>query len=110
MPPHNKIDAIKTNNDIGNKNDLKTNNNTSNDKFTVTKIPEHNVKVVQTASVIVPPDGGWGWVVMVASFFCNFIVDGIVFSAGSILKPMQEDLNISTTMVRMTFKILITFI
>ena len=27
----------------------------------------------------IPPDGGWGWVIMIASFFCNVIVDGVCF-------------------------------
>ena len=27
----------------------------------------------------VPPDGGYGWVIMIASFFCNIIVDGVCF-------------------------------
>ena len=30
----------------------------------------------------VPPDGGWGWVVMFASFLVNVIVDGVCFSFG----------------------------
>ena len=27
----------------------------------------------------IPPDGGYGWVIMIASFFCNVIVDGVCF-------------------------------
>ena len=27
-----------------------------------------------------PPDGGWAWVVMVASFLCMFTIDGICFA------------------------------
>lgn len=33
-----------------------------------------------------PPDGGWGWVVMVASFFNNFILDGIAYCFGVFLE------------------------
>lgn len=30
----------------------------------------------------VPPDGGYGWVIMFSSFFINLIVDGVCFSFG----------------------------
>jgi len=45
-----------------------------------------------------PPDGGWGWVVVFASFMCNFIVDGIATSFGVILAPIigSFDSNRST--------------
>ena len=26
--------------------------------------------------VPLPPDGGWGWVVVISSFMCNLILDG----------------------------------
>lgn len=29
-----------------------------------------------------PPDGGYGWVVVIASFMCNMIVDGIAYTFG----------------------------
>lgn len=48
-----------------------------------------------TTSVVVPPDGGWGWIVMVASFSCNLIVDGIVMSAGGFKKPIADEFNVS---------------
>ena len=30
----------------------------------------------------VPPDGGWGWVIMFASFIVNVLVDGVCFTFG----------------------------
>ncbi|CAH1795978.1 unnamed protein product [Owenia fusiformis] len=30
----------------------------------------------------VPPDGGWGWVIVFSSFIMNVLVDGVCFSAG----------------------------
>lgn len=50
-----------------------------------------------TNYVAVPPDGGWGWVVVAASFFCSLVVDGIVFSFGVLLTPIAEEYGISTS-------------
>jgi len=38
-----------------------------------------------------PPDGGWGWVVVFASFMCNLILDGIAYTFGLLLKPLVDD-------------------
>lgn len=62
-----------------------------------------------TANVVVPPDGGWGWVVMMASFSCNVIVDGIVFSAGMFLKPIGEEFNASTPQTALVSSLLSGF-
>lgn len=40
----------------------------------------------QIEPIMEPPDGGWGWIVVIASFMCNVIVDGIIFSFGIFLK------------------------
>lgn len=52
-----------------------------------------------TADVVVPLDGGWGWVVVAASFFCNLIVDGTVMSAGMFKESLQKEFNASTSEV-----------
>jgi len=38
----------------------------------------------------VPPDGGWGWVVVFASMMCNFIVDGVCFTYGIFINEYTE--------------------
>jgi len=43
---------------------------------------------------VVPPDGGWGWVVMIASFCCNIVVDGIIFSFGLIVSQLSESFHV----------------
>jgi len=35
--------------------------------------------------VPVPPDGGWGWIIVLSSFICNFVVDGICYTFGVFL-------------------------
>lgn len=37
-----------------------------------------------------PPDGGYGWVVVFASFMCNMIVDGIAYTFGVFLSEMVD--------------------
>ncbi|KAJ0183184.1 hypothetical protein K1T71_001160 [Dendrolimus kikuchii] len=51
------------------------------------------------AALVVPPDGGWGWVVVAASFMCNVLVDGIIFSGGSLSKSIKEEFKISEVKV-----------
>ena len=38
----------------------------------------------------VPPDGGWGWVVVMAGFLCNMVLDGIGYSFGILLTPLMK--------------------
>ncbi|KAK7074273.1 hypothetical protein SK128_018151, partial [Halocaridina rubra] len=51
------------------------------------------------ATHVVPPDGGWGWVVVAASFMCNVVVDGIIFSCGMLLPELKKAFNASMTEV-----------
>lgn len=41
-------------------------------------------------AVILPPDGGWGWVIVVASFLSNAVVDGLIFTVGQGFLPIWE--------------------
>lgn len=39
------------------------------------------------------PDGGFGWFVVIASFICNVIVDGVIFSFGILMREISRDLG-----------------
>lgn len=43
-----------------------------------------------------PPDGGYGWVIVFASFMCNMIVDGIAYTFGVFLQDMAAYYGQST--------------
>ncbi|XP_063362475.1 uncharacterized protein LOC134651333 isoform X1 [Cydia amplana] len=47
------------------------------------------------AALVVPPDGGWGWVIVFASFMCNVVVDGIIFCGGMLNDPIKKEFNAS---------------
>ncbi|XP_075227567.1 uncharacterized protein LOC142328015 [Lycorma delicatula] len=40
-----------------------------------------------------PPDGGYGWVIVFASFMCNMIVDGIAYTFGVFLGEFVKTFN-----------------
>ena len=40
-----------------------------------------------------PPDGGWGWVIVFASFMCNLIVDGIAYTFGVFIGEFATSFN-----------------
>lgn len=62
-----------------------------------------------TTFTIVPPDGGWGWVIVAASFFCNLVVDGIIFAFGMFLSDISETFNESKAKVSIIGSLLAGF-
>ncbi|XP_012253787.1 monocarboxylate transporter 3 isoform X2 [Athalia rosae] len=47
--------------------------------------PEDEGSLCEYHDIPPPPDGGYGWVVVFASFMCNMIVDGIAYTFGVFL-------------------------
>lgn len=52
-----------------------------------------------TAQISVPTEGGWGWIVVAASFMVIFVLDGVFFTFGSILNNMADDLRVDASLV-----------
>jgi len=48
-----------------------------------------------TTSLPGAPDGGFGWVVVAASFFVNMIADGVTFSFGVMFDEFQDEFDCS---------------
>lgn len=57
------------------------------------ELPDEN-DTGEEAEIVVPPDGGWGWVVVFASFMCNMIVDGIIFSFGIMMPKIGNTFSV----------------
>ena len=39
------------------------------------------------------PDGGWGWVVVLASFMCLCVLDGAAYTFGVFIDPLIEEMG-----------------
>ena len=52
--------------------------------------PEDDVSLCEYHDIPPPPDGGYGWVVVFASFMCNMIVDGIAYTFGKFHEPFAK--------------------
>ncbi|XP_016946509.1 uncharacterized protein LOC108022175 isoform X2 [Drosophila biarmipes] len=49
--------------------------------------------------MVIPPDGGFGWVIMVLSFLAQMIIDGLIFTIGILLPFIAKDLDVQMTEV-----------
>lgn len=103
MPPQNADPVLTNGNTATEKNGTQTDQSTNGNGKEMMKLEP------PTATVVVPPDGGWGWVVMIASFFCNVIVDGIVMSAGMFKEDIEKEFNASSSAVSLVCSLLSGF-
>lgn len=51
------------------------------------------------AQITVPQEGGWSWVVVAASFFSIFFLDGVAFCFGSVFGAITEELQMEESLV-----------
>ncbi|XP_076098903.1 monocarboxylate transporter 12-like isoform X2 [Mytilus galloprovincialis] len=53
------------------------------------------------------PDGGWGWVVLVCSFFVMFMIDGLFGSYGLLLPVLMENLHASPSLTSLAGSVIV---
>ncbi|CAD6187578.1 unnamed protein product [Caenorhabditis auriculariae] len=95
LPPHNRVEVITYDRSVM---------TTSKDDRKDDELVEQQL---EEAGFIKPPDGGYGWLVVFASFLANLIVDGIIFTVGDILLPQwMADYNASATSAALIISIL----
>ncbi|XP_076657053.1 monocarboxylate transporter 12 isoform X1 [Halictus rubicundus] len=69
-----------------------------NEDLPLEDIQDNNNESIEV-EMVVPPDGGWGWVIVAASFMCNLFVDGIIFSFGVFLNDISDEFTVSKARV-----------
>ncbi|CAF1278715.1 unnamed protein product [Rotaria sordida] len=70
-------------------------------------IMEKNDKEKTSNKEAIVPDGGWGWMVVLASFLIHFIMDGIIYSMGQTFsEPMRTKLALDRASISTIFSIL----
>lgn len=68
-----------------------------------------NVETVIETYIVIPPDGGWGWVVVCVSFFFNFICDGIIYTFGIFLLDISKGFEASKPQVSLANSLMTGF-
>lgn len=69
-----------------------------------TSIPSRHDDVIETY-VVIPPDGGYGWIVVLASFLCQFLTDGSMYTFGIFLEEISIALNCAQTQITLSSSI-----
>lgn len=69
-----------------------TNKGTGNngEKPVTEKTIDPQTSSTASADFVTPPDGGWGWLVVLSSFMIHVIADGIVYSFGVFLTELVD--------------------
>lgn len=67
-------------------------------KETRTFIDRNDLENIEEC-VVIPPDGGWGWLVVAAAFTSFLVTEGIVYSFGVFLKNIADDLGCTRSQV-----------
>lgn len=49
--------------------------------------------------IVIPPDGGWGWVVVLVAFFANFIADGSMTTYGIFKMDIKKSLKCTDSQI-----------
>lgn len=52
---------------------------------------EKSTKTCDLYEQAAPPDGGWGWVIVFASFMIHVVTDGVVYSFGELFKEFLNE-------------------
>ncbi|XP_018047910.1 PREDICTED: monocarboxylate transporter 10 isoform X2 [Atta colombica] len=73
--------------------------NNKSEELQLEDVNDNNNDETIEVEMVVPPDGGWGWVIVAASFMCNFFVDGIIFSFGVFLNDIADAFSVSKASV-----------
>ncbi|CAD6194422.1 unnamed protein product [Caenorhabditis auriculariae] len=63
-------------------------------------------KKAEVNLVPVPPDGGWGWMVVIASFLIHVIADGFVYSFGTLADDLIKEFNASNATTSLIISVL----
>ena len=49
----------------------------------------------------VPPDGGWGWIVMISAFICLFVLEGTAHVFGIFILNLDDELDLKNLILLM---------
>lgn len=104
MTPQNEVNEVPAANAAGAKKQLHNNHVDEQPPKLVKDLtgqPVMDEEETVTTYVTVPPDGGWGWVIVAASFCCNIFVDGIVYSSGVLLEDIAA--TFGSSMAKVSF-------
>ncbi|VDO34676.1 unnamed protein product [Haemonchus placei] len=55
------------------------------------------------------PDGGWGWMVVIGTFFIHVVADGFTYSFGVLVDTLMKEFNSDNTVVALIISLLAGF-